>query len=998
MLFSTPNGLFAFDRESDSLQLVKLYNSTDGPSWSVTWNLEDPMSTWKGVSLDTSGQVVALALLGNNLVGTLPNLVLPNIKQLVLKRNTLRAELPPFSGMKNLVFVDISENQLDGELVDFDLSQLQTIDLSNNLISGNIPNFSKMPSVKRIVLNRNRLEGAIPDFSMIPNLLTLRCAENLLEGTIPEFNFLEQLIELDLHGNRFIGSPPEFRGSIQLFVLDLSDNQLTGFVPGFSRLLQMDKLNLSNNRLTGTISNLAALTIMTQLDLSNNFLEGNLPDLRVNKKLTDIDLSGNSFTGTIPSYAGLDQLQRLFVSNNELGDTLPDLSYLPELTELRIDSNDFTYSNFDVTSSSSLRVLEADYNRFTFSDLKDINGLGLTRFVYGPQKPIQMVDTIFTTIGEDIVIDLVEDFDVMENTYSWYLNDQFLIATSVNELVISSINGLDQGIYYAQVRNDDFPGLPQLFSEDIVLVMDCPYNEISVVDSICIGDTIFVNGKAYFETGEYTDTVLVPEPTACDTIFSVSLMVFPTYDTTLLDTICESDQVMFGGGIIEDSGFYTDTLTTINGCDSIVHLDLVVRPAFTKVDEAEMCKGDTLFVGDLFHTTTGIYFDTLQTIYGCDSVVISDLTVIDSFLDVTTVNLCIGEGYAWRGDSFTVSGIYVDRFTNSVGCDSTYVLDLFIPESSNHARMMTICSGDSVVVDTNVYRTSGFYVDTLITSRGCDSIVSLTLTVVDKFEEEYDFDICDGDTLFFGEDTITRPGIYLDSLVAVGGCDSIIKVRVNVVSFVSLTIDTTVCFGDTVYVGNSAYGEEGVFRDTLNTSGCDTVVSTTISIVPEIKLEGVRSLINAENVGSINPTISGGGDNLTFRWNTGDTTRILDSIPAGDYRLTVSSGLCQKSFVFDLDPTTSLQNQLPEAFGIDLFPNPSFVSQEITMDLSGADQGQYQVIVFDVHGRQIMEQRVSVMGSNRQVIGIQAPANAGLYTLKITDAKGRYAAKLLMVQ
>ena len=75
------------DRIADSLALVALYNETNGPEWTHTWNLKEPMSTWYGIILNSNGCVKCVDLdgrvecggyifnnLGNNLIGQIPPL------------------------------------------------------------------------------------------------------------------------------------------------------------------------------------------------------------------------------------------------------------------------------------------------------------------------------------------------------------------------------------------------------------------------------------------------------------------------------------------------------------------------------------------------------------------------------------------------------------------------------------------------------------------------------------------------------------------------------------------------------------------------------------------------------------------------------------------------------------------------------------------------------------------------------------------------------------
>ncbi len=984
------------DRAADSLQLVTLYNSTSGSTWSITWNLQSPINTWHGITLNAGGEVLSVSLPSNNLVGALPNLALPKCVMLSLSNNTLRDTLPILGGLPALRILDLTNNEIDGQLFDFNMPNLETMRLANNKIQGPIPDFSRMPKLRSINLSNNRLDGGLPDFSKIPELLNLWIADNFIDGPIPEFNFLPQLLTLDLHGNRFFGLVPEFRGSIQLFVIDLSHNDLTGFVPGFGRLRTLETLRLNDNRLTAPVSNFSALGSLTELDISNNLLEGPLPDMTFNKELNDFNASGNNFSGKIPSFAGLVDLQRLDISKNQLSDTLPDLSYLPMLVELRVDSNNLVHSNFDVTTSNTLQVLEVQYNQFTFSDLFMINGLSLSQFIYSPQKPIPLPDTIFATIGETVKIDLIEDFAVGNNEYRWFRDGVFLTATAINELDLLNINALDQGTYYAMVTNGSLDQL-NLLSEEVFLLMDCPYNEAEIVDSICVGDTIYVNNKPYFETGNYRDTLIVPDPRICDSIFIISLTVFPQYDTTLLDTICQSDQVVFAGQTITTSGFYTDTLTTINGCDSIVHLDLIVRPAFTMVKDVDICAGDTLFVGDLVRITTGIYFDTLQTIFGCDSVIITDLTVLDTFISITDVSLCFGETYEFRGETYSQAGTYIDRLTNEIGCDSTFILNLAVPVSDHYTLFRSICQGDSVVVGTMAYKESGVYVDSLISSTGCDSIVTLTLSITNQFQSEYNFTICRGDTLFFGGDTLTLAGIFIDSLTASGGCDSITKVLLNVIDSIVVRIDTMLCFGDSVIIADNIYKVDGTFKDTLPGEKCDTIVNSVISVNPEIELQNLRTVVHSSGIGFIEPTITGGSGEFNYFWSTGASTPVLDSVMAGNYGLTITDEAgCSVSFGLVLDPTTAVSNLPTPSITVNVYPNPTLKSSDLNIVFDGSMGESFQIQLFDLHGKMITARRFTIQQAE-QVLTIPAPTYPGLYTMKIADEKGRFAMRKVMV-
>ncbi|MBL7813547.1 MAG: leucine-rich repeat domain-containing protein [Saprospiraceae bacterium] len=124
-------------RCSDSLELVKLYNATDGANWMNKWNLSQPLTTWYEVTL-TNERVTKLFLLANKLKGVLPDFRLPKLSSLILNSNQLTGALPNLN-MPNLQYLDLGNNQLSGSIPNFNLANLQYLDLQNNQLNGCIP-------------------------------------------------------------------------------------------------------------------------------------------------------------------------------------------------------------------------------------------------------------------------------------------------------------------------------------------------------------------------------------------------------------------------------------------------------------------------------------------------------------------------------------------------------------------------------------------------------------------------------------------------------------------------------------------------------------------------------------------------------------------------------------------------------------------------------------------------------------------------------------------
>lgn len=99
--------------------------------------------------------------------------------------------------------------------------------------------------------------------------------------------------------------------------------------------------------------------------------------------------------------------------------------------------------------------------------------------------------------------------------------------------------------------------------------------------------------------------------------------------SSVMANICQGDSIMVGGAYQTSAGMYYDTLATMYGCDSIVTTDLIVNQPEYMQDAAAICAGDSIMLGGSYQTTAGVYTDVLQTTLGCDSIVETTLSIND---------------------------------------------------------------------------------------------------------------------------------------------------------------------------------------------------------------------------------------------------------------------------------------------------------------------------------------------------------------------------------
>jgi hypothetical protein len=121
-----------------------------------------------------------------------------------------------------------------------------------------------------------------------------------------------------------------------------------------------------------------------------------------------------------------------------------------------------------------------------------------------------------------------------------------------------------------------------------------------------------------------------------------------------LDTICDNEVYVWGGHkndtIFKDlvPGEYTcyDSLKTIYGCDSVYHLHLTVNPTSDTIVYDTICCGDSYRFGNRALTLPGVYNDTFVNRYGCDSMVVLHLdTITPTKMDATILDICADDKY-----------------------------------------------------------------------------------------------------------------------------------------------------------------------------------------------------------------------------------------------------------------------------------------------------------------------------------------------------------------
>jgi gliding motility-associated-like protein len=252
-------------------------------------------------------------------------------------------------------------------------------------------------------------------------------------------------------------------------------------------------------------------------------------------------------------------------------------------------------------------------------------------------------------------------------------------------------------------------------------------------------------------------------------------------------------------------------------------VQLVINPISTSIINQTICQGNS-FLG---RTISGTYIDTLVNAKGCDSIRTLNLIVNPKTFGTINQTICEGSSFLFNGFNRAVSGAYLDTLVNAKGCDSILTLNLTVNTKTFGITNQTICQGSSFLFN-GINRTiSGAYLDTLINAKGCDSILTLNLTVNSKTFSTINQTICEGSS-FLGRNT---SGTYIDTLIGANakGCDSIRTLVLTVNPKTFSNFKQTICQGESFFNRT----QTGVYHDTfVNAKGCDSIRTLSLIVNP----------------------------------------------------------------------------------------------------------------------------------------------------------------------
>ena len=387
------------------------------------------------------------------------------------------------------------------------------------------------------------------------------------------------------------------------------------------------------------------------------------------------------------------------------------------------------------------------------------------------------------------------------------------------------------------------------------------YQPSTGIDSIIACDSIkWIDGITYFKSTN-SPTFTLTNQWGCDSVVTLNLQINHSKQSTDKITSCNSYTWIDGNTYKQSTQLPTYTLSTSNGCDSVVYLDLEILNSTSSIDTIIQCDSFTWRNGITYTQSTKSPKITLKNSVGCDSTIYLNLTILKPTTFKQNVNAC--DSFKWiNGKTYTKSTTTGLLTSNHQGCDSLIELDLTVNYASVGSDIRTSCNS-YVWIDGNTYNSSTNTPTWKIQNQyGCDSIITLNLTIfkptygIDSIESCKPIKWIDGRTY----DTSTTSPVY--TIPNSIGCDSIVSLNFKRRK-ASTGIDVISSCTPYKWIDGNTYSKSTNSPTALlsNQYGCDSLVTLNFTIIPS-----THSYDTAENCGS-------------YTWRDGNTYTSSTTTP-----------------------------------------------------------------------------------------------------------------------
>tara|TARA_B100001287_G_scaffold76620_1_gene63707 strand:- start:9169 stop:13140 length:3972 start_codon:yes stop_codon:yes gene_type:complete len=427
-----------------------------------------------------------------------------------------------------------------------------------------------------------------------------------------------------------------------------------------------------------------------------------------------------------------------------------------------------------------------------------------------------------------------------DTSFSFSINPGIEIdSTLIEQSLCTGDSVLFNGNYYGANNPSGFETLTSISGCDSVLVINITVNEIDTTyryPELCFGDSILINSN-YYGANNSSGFEVLTSTFGCDSILAISVTENTEIKTGINKTLCFGEEIEINGVNYNSENLSgSDTLTSIEGCDSILIINVIVEEEIINDDSIQLCVGGSVLInGTTYDASNPSGVETLTSINGCDSIRIIEIKEVDEIINNIEPILCYGESITINNIIYNAANPNgTDTLTASIGCDSVINISVTELDIVNNTLNDTVCFGDSILINGNYYGADNPTGTEILTAiNGCDSILTINVYERAKITTNYDETICFGDSVlingnYYGSDNLSAT----DTLTAKNGCDSILIINIVEREEIITNISETICYEDSIHINGNTYNYENTSGSEIFTSifGCDSTINISLNV------------------------------------------------------------------------------------------------------------------------------------------------------------------------
>ncbi|HZV71133.1 MAG TPA: SBBP repeat-containing protein [Saprospiraceae bacterium] len=340
-----------------------------------------------------------------------------------------------------------------------------------------------------------------------------------------------------------------------------------------------------------------------------------------------------------------------------------------------------------------------------------------------------------------------------------------------------------------------------------------------------------------------------------------------------------------------------------------------------------------------------------------------------------TLSLTVCSGLIFsNGSSFSESGTYTIVTESASGCDSIISLELTILSEPHTTVTETSCNSYTTPSGNHTWTETGVYTETNIAANGCDSIITYNITIPESTSSTIEVSSCEMYTDDKGN-ILTASGAYTSHFTSVAGCDSTatLILTINQPTFAVWAVDA--CRTYTTPEGDSTWTQSGIYHYTIpNAAGCDSTITLDLAI---IKYDTTVIQEGATLTAADQPINYQWLDcNAAFAVIPGETNPSFVATISGSYAVELGYKFCY-------DTTSCYQVVVvgidhPEIFrDAIIYPNPT--RDNVSIRLSNSIP-HVDAVLTDLQGRDVWRRRINISSNTM----INMPQMPGIYLLTLT--------------